>query len=149
MTDVTFLHPRALRLRTFAPRLTAHRSPSHPLPKKKRVALLYIMMQSLSFVRGGISPETEPSPSRCTTELGATGPAFPVRRSAARLSPRSAALLYMLDALFQFSTQKTHSQYKMENALVLIGRSSDRDLVEVPDGIHGLGEPTIRRALRP
>ena len=34
-------------------------------------------------------------------------------------------------------------------ALVLIERSSDRDLVKVPDGVHRLGEPTIRRALGP
>ena len=34
-------------------------------------------------------------------------------------------------------------------ALVVIRRSSDRDLVEVADGIHGLGKPSIRRALGP
>lgn len=30
-----------------------------------------------------------------------------------------------------------------------IWRSSDRDLVKVPDGVHGLGEPTICCALGP
>jgi class 3 adenylate cyclase len=32
---------------------------------------------------------------------------------------------------------------------VPIGRSSDRDLVEVADRIHGLGKPSIRCALGP
>lgn len=32
---------------------------------------------------------------------------------------------------------------------MLIGRSSDRDFVKIPDGVHGLGKPSIRRALGP
>jgi hypothetical protein len=115
--------------------------------------VLYMMTQlSFSLMRGN-SPAPSP-PSRWTIVSVSTRPAtFPLRRSAARVSPSAAACSYMVEALcFLFVFVSTHGagrKHVVEDALVPIGRSSDRDLIEVADRIHGLGEPSICCALGP
>src|SRR5712691_6784062 len=79
--------------------------PWPPTPPQKRICdMLYMMTQSLSFVRA-VSPPSPPNRSRWTMESCAIGPVeLPRRRSAARLSPRSAAFLNIAVALHDFSS---------------------------------------------